>query len=54
MAIRVNMLRFRLRSERQPRTKNGQPAQRTTGVVSANWSQREASPESQEGAPGSR
>src|SRR5882672_3769754 len=35
-AIRVNMFRWRVRSEFQPRTKNGQPAQRTTGVVKMN------------------
>ncbi len=31
MAISVNMLRLRLTSDCQPRTKNGQPAHRTTG-----------------------
>src|SRR5260370_10812536 len=36
-AIRVNMFRWRVRSEFQPRTKNGQPAQRTTGVAKRNW-----------------
>src|SRR5882724_5292793 len=36
-AIRVNMFRWRVRSEFQQRTKNGQPAQRTTGVVKRNW-----------------
>ena len=36
IAIRVNILRFQLMMERQPRWKNGQPAQKTTGVVSAN------------------
>ena len=40
MAIRVNMFRrLRLRSEVQPRWKNGQPAHRTTGVARANWIQ---------------
>src|SRR4030088_1995805 len=52
MAMRVNMLRFRLTIERQPRTKNGQPAHRTTGVVRANWIQRDASPDIQGGAFG--
>ena len=37
MAISVNILRLRVTNERQPRTKNGQPAQRTTGVANANW-----------------
>src|SRR5712691_10311563 len=36
-AIRVNIFRWRVRSEIQPRTKNGQPAQRTTGVAKRNW-----------------
>ena len=31
MAISVNMLRLRVTSDCQPRTKNGQPAQSTTG-----------------------
>src|SRR6266853_1496027 len=35
--IRVNMFRWRVRSEFQPRTKNGRPAQRATGVVKRNW-----------------
>src|SRR5437660_6914820 len=52
MAMRVNMLRFRLSNERQPRTKNVQPAQRTTGVVRTNWIQRETSPDIQGGAFG--
>src|SRR2546423_2413790 len=52
MAIRVNMLRCRLSNERQPRTKNGQPAQRTTGVVRTNWIQRDTSPAIQGGAFG--
>ena len=34
IAISVNMLRFRVSSERQPRTKNGAPAHSTTGVAS--------------------
>jgi P-type Cu+ transporter len=36
MAISVNILRLRVFSEAQPRSKNGQPAQRTTGVARAN------------------
>ena len=39
MAISVNMLRLRFTSDCQPRTKNGQPAQSTTGVASSSWSQ---------------
>ena len=38
-AISVNMLRLRVSSDCQPRTKNGQPAQSTTGVAKANWIQ---------------
>lgn len=37
MAIRVNMLSFRLRTEAEPRTKNGHPAQSTTGVAGTSW-----------------
>ena len=36
IAISVNMLRLRVTSDCQPRSKNGQPAQSTTGVASAN------------------
>ena len=36
MAISVNMLRLRLMSDAQPRSKNGQPAHSTTGVASTN------------------
>ena len=32
------MLSWRVTSERQPRTKNGQPPQRTTGAASRSWS----------------
>ncbi len=35
-AMSVNMLRLRVTTERQPRTKNGQPPQRTTGVARRN------------------
>src|SRR4051812_10227724 len=52
--MRVNMLRCRLSNDFQPLTRNGQPAQSTTGVVNANWIQREASPESHAGAFGNR
>ena len=51
MAISVNMFKCRVSSERQPRRKNGQPAQSTTGVVSANCIQREASPVTHDCAP---
>ena len=36
MAISVNMFKCPVTIERQPRRKKGQPAQATTGVVSAN------------------
>ena len=39
MAIRVNMLRLRVLSDCQPRTKKGQPPHSTTGVASTNCSQ---------------
>ena len=39
IAIRVNMLRLRVTSDCQPRTKNGQPAHSTTGVASTIWIQ---------------
>ena len=48
------MFRCPFLTERQPRKKNGQPAQSTTGVVRANCVQREASPVSHIGAPGTR
>ena len=38
-AISVNMLRLRVTSDCQPRSKNGQPAHSTTGVAKANCSQ---------------
>lgn len=38
-AIRENMLRLRCFTEAAARTKNGQPAQITTGVPSTNWIQ---------------
>ena len=41
-AISVNMLRFRVTTEAQPRTKNGQPAHNTTGVASTSCSQFES------------
>src|SRR5947209_9111449 len=52
--MRVNILRCRLSKDLQPRTKNGEPAQRTTGVLSANCVQRDASPENHWGAWGNR
>ena len=39
MGIGVNMLRLRVRRDSQPRTKNGEPAHNTTGVVKMNCSQ---------------
>ena len=36
MAIRLNMFRFIVRNDFAPRTRNGQPAHRITGVPSAN------------------
>ena len=42
MAIKVNMLRLRVRADCQPRTKNGHPAHSTTGVANANWIQFES------------
>ena len=41
-AISVNMLRLRLRIERQPRTKKIEPAQTTIGVASTSWIQSDA------------
>src|SRR5204862_1783112 len=54
MAMSVDMFRCRLTNDCKPRTKNGQPAHRTTGVVSANWIQRETSPDVHSGAFGNR
>ena len=39
IAISVNMLRLRVTTDCQPRTKNGQPAHSTTGVANASWIQ---------------
>ncbi len=39
IAIKVNMLRLRVTTDCQPLTKNGQPAQRTTGVAKTSWIQ---------------
>ncbi len=36
------MFRFRVRTEAQPRTKNGRPAHSTTGVARASWIQFDA------------
>ena len=56
MAISVNILRLRVTSEVQPRSKNGLPPHRTTGLAIANWTQpqvrSEANPSS--GRPGMR
>lgn len=38
IAIRVNMFRFQVRTEAQPRTKKGHPAHSTTGVASTSCS----------------
>jgi len=40
-AIRLNMFRLRFTKDAQPRTKNGQPAQSTTGLASTHCSQTE-------------
>ena len=53
-AISVNMLSWRVRSERQPRTKNGLPPQSTTGVASRSWSQASAAAGSACGDAGGR
>ena len=37
IAISVNMFSFRVRTEVQPRSKNGQPAHNTTGVARTSW-----------------
>src|SRR3954447_21020928 len=42
MAIRVNMFSFLVRTDVQPRTKNGQPAHSTTGVARTSCTQVEA------------
>jgi hypothetical protein len=47
MEISVNMFRFQVTIDRQPRWKNGQPAHSTTGVASANSIQRLADSGSQ-------
>ncbi|GMA21664.1 hypothetical protein GCM10025862_36850 [Arsenicicoccus piscis] len=44
IAMRVNMLRLRLRTDSQPRTKKGQPAHNTTGVASTSWAQMATGP----------
>jgi hypothetical protein len=40
----VNIFKLRFTSERPPRTKKGQPAHKTTGVLRMNCPQRDASP----------
>ena len=37
MAMSVNMFGLRLTTDCRPRTKNGQPAQKTTGAAPATW-----------------
>ena len=37
IAIRVNMFSFIVRTDVQPRSKNGQPAHSTTGVARTSW-----------------
>ncbi len=54
MLIRVNILGDRFWTERQPRTKKGQPHQSTTGVLRRNWVHRENSPSNHPGASGQR
>jgi hypothetical protein len=46
IAMSVNMFRLRLTSDAQPRWKNGQPPQRTTGVASASCAHRASGLES--------
>ena len=41
IAISVNMFRFMVRTEVQPRWKNGQPPHNTTGVASTSWTHAE-------------
>ena len=45
IAMRVNMFSLIVRTEAQPRTKNGDPAHRTTGVARASWIHVEADAE---------
>src|SRR6266566_4233841 len=52
MAMSVNILSEPLRIDCQPRTKNGQPQQSTTGVLKRNCSQRDQSLATQVGAFG--
>ncbi len=54
MAMSVNMLSERWAMDCQARTKNGQPHQRTTGVLRMNCVQRETSPCIHAGAVGTR
>ena len=42
IAMRVNMFSFIVRTEVQPRSKNGQPAHSTTGVARTSWIQADA------------
>ena len=51
-AISVNMLRLRVTSDCQPRTKNGQPPHSTTGVDRTSWLQSHAVGPSAATSPG--
>src|SRR3954471_17240277 len=42
IAMRVNMFSFIVRTDVQPRSKNGQPAHNTTGVARTSWIHAEA------------
>ena len=46
--ISVNMFKCHVTMERQPRCNNGQPAHPTTSVASANCTQRETPPSTQD------
>ena len=54
IAISVNMFRFRVRTEFQPRTKNGHPAHSTTGVASTSWIHPEACGDTRSATPPTR
>ena len=51
-AISVNMFRLRVTSDCQPRAKNGQPPQSTTGVARTSWVQSHAAGPSAATRPG--
>src|SRR6478672_8831923 len=54
IAISVNMLSFRVRTDTQPRVKTGQPAQSTTGVASTSWAHDDADGETTSPRAGTR